>query len=204
MKRRGFTLIEMLVVIAIIGICVAVTIPYFVEAQRGAALRNSAQTVIMTAKYARAISILKQQDMALLMDSGAGQLELVSLSQPPGASDQDKFIDERNARAMRLNGSADVSSGSADGVSDTNAPVKPIAIKSEMIRDLEEGVAIKDLVVTGDNGRSREVSWIFFNRSGSSSGFKIRIEDSRGSAAEVEMDGVSGLVKSKMLEKGKG
>ena len=75
MKRQGFTLIEMLVVIAIIGICVALTIPYFVEAQRGAALRTSAQTIIQTAKYARSMALLKQTDFALLVDKGASQFD---------------------------------------------------------------------------------------------------------------------------------
>jgi prepilin-type N-terminal cleavage/methylation domain-containing protein len=202
MKRRGFTLIEMLVVVAIIGICVTLTIPYFVEAQRGAALRSSAQTIIMTAKYARSMALLKQIDYAVLVDKGASQVELVSLSQAPGAADQSKFVDERSARNLKLSESADSQSNfSPDGLVDTNAPPPLPPIKSELVRDLEEGVSIKEMTLDTGSGREREISWIFFNRNGTSSGFKIRIEDARGSAAEIEMDGVSGLVKSKMLKK---
>ena len=203
MKRQGFTLIEMLVVVAIIGICVAMTIPYFVEAKRGEGLRSSAQTIIMTAKYARSMALLKQVDLAMLVDKGAGQVELVSLSQPPGADDQNKFIDERTARSSQPENPADPSNASADGLSDTNAPPPPPPIKSELVRELADGVEIKDLTVENSDGQNRDVSWIFFNRNGTCSGFSLRIEDARGNACEVEMDGISGLVKSKMIEKGK-
>lgn len=196
MKRQGFTLIEMLVVIAIIGICVSLTIPYFVEAQRGAALRTSAQTIIQTAKYARSMALLKQVDFALLVDKGASQVELVALTQPPGSGDQDKFIDERSSRASQID-MLTASKAEATDPDATNAP-PPIAIKTELVRDLEDGILIKDLKVEGDTGRDRDVSWIFFNRSGTCSGFTLTIEDSRGSTADIEMDGISGLVKSKM------
>ena len=203
MKRQGFTLIEMLVVIAIIGICVALTIPYFVEAQRAAGLRSSAQTVIMTAKYARSMSILKQVDLAMLVDRGAGQIELVSLSQPPGADEQSKFIDQRNARALRTADGTTPGYSSADGTADTNSLPPPPAIKSELVRELEEGVTIQKLEVPGDDaGVAKDVSWIFFSRNGTSSGFTIRIQDSRGSAIDIDMDGISGLVKTKALKKG--
>lgn len=200
MKRQGFTLIEMLVVVAIIAICVALTIPQFVEAQRGAALRNSAQTIIMTAKYARSMSILKQVDMALLVDRGAGQLELVTLTQPPGVDDQSKFIDERAARLFDTGADREDAS---DSLSDTNDLPPPPVIKSELVRDLEGGVVISDLEVMTETGRDREISWVFFNRNGTSSGFRILIEDSRQNAAEIEMDPISGLVKSKVIPRNK-
>jgi len=200
MKRQAFTLIEMLVVVAIIAICVALTIPQFVEAQRGAALRNSAQTVIMTAKYARSMSILKQVDMALLVDRGAGQLELVTLTQPPGVEDQSNFIDERAARTYST---APESKDSYDTLVDTNDLPPPPVIKSELVRDLEGSVTISDLEVMTETGRDRDISWVFFNRNGTSSGFRILMEDSRRNACEIEMDAISGLIKSKMIPRDK-
>lgn len=203
MRRHGFTLIEMLVVVAIIGICVAVSIPSFVEARRGSALRESSQTIIMTAKYARSMALLKQVDMALLVDRGGAQIELVSLSQPPGAGEQDKFVEERGARLYATEGEKE----DAGYLTDTNelAAAPPPSIKSELVRDLAEGIIIKDLEVLTGSKRSKDVSWIFFNRNGTSSGFKLTIEDSRGSICDIEMDGISGLIKAKMTDaKGKG
>lgn len=199
MKRQAFTLIEMLVVVAIIGICVAVTIPSFVEAQRGAALRGASQKIIMTAKYARSMSILKQVDMALLVDKGAAQIELVTLTQPPGSDDQSKFIDQRATRALNPEES---SSDSAAGLSDTNNVPPPPVIKSELVRDLDAGITVKELeVMSEQGGRDRDVSWVFFSRNGTSSGFKILIEDQRANACEIEMDAISGLVKSRMIDR---
>lgn len=189
-------MIEMLVVVAIICICVSLTIPYFVEAQRGAGLRTSSQTVIMTAKYARSMAILKQIDLALLVDRGQGQLELVSFNQPAASSDQDFFMEQRSSRTFELSREP---AAAGDGEAEPVPEAPPPSIKTELIRDLAEGITVKELEVEGEDSGRRDVSWVFFNRNGTSSGFKIRIEDSRGSAAEVEMDGISGLVTTKML-----
>lgn len=201
MKRQGFTMIEMLVVIAIICICVTLTIPSFVEAQRAAGLRTSAQTLIMTAKYARSMSILKQIDMALVVYRGEGRVELVSFADSAANADQSGFLDQRNAHVAMLDQSVSERNASGDSIDTNEAPPPPPAIKVELLRELADDITIKELEVEGQDDELDDTSWVFFHRNGTSSGFKISIADSRGSIAVIEMDGISGLVKSKMVDR---
>ena len=196
--RSGFTLMELLLVVTIIAICAGISIPYFVEAHRAAGLRTSARTIAMTAKYARAMAILKQQDMALLFDAGAGKVELVSLGQPASASDQEKFLDQRASRSSDFA----AAEASRENPSDEPAAAALPTIKPELENALAEGVKI-DKMGIGKDDRVGNIAWVFFNRNGTCSGFTVRLEDARGNGSTIEMDGISGFVKVTADERGR-
>jgi len=69
--KRAFTLIEVLLVVAIIGVVTAVTTPYFVRSIRGNRLRVAARTVVMAGRYARSMAVLRQEELAVRFDLGA-------------------------------------------------------------------------------------------------------------------------------------
>lgn len=71
-KRKGFTLIEILLVVAIMAVATAVTLPTFVSSIRGSRLKTAARSVIMAGRYARSMSLLQQQEMVLTFDLTAG------------------------------------------------------------------------------------------------------------------------------------
>ena len=64
--KRAFTLIEVLLVVAIIGVVTAVSTPYFVRSIRGNRLRVAARTVVMAGRYARSMAVLRQTELPLL------------------------------------------------------------------------------------------------------------------------------------------
>lgn len=64
----AFTLIELLLVLAIIGTLVAVTVPSLVRSVKGNRLRTSVRTVISMGRYARSMAVLKQKELALTFD----------------------------------------------------------------------------------------------------------------------------------------
>ena len=67
-SRGGFTLLELLMVIAIIGVVTAIISPRIGTAMGGGKLRIGTRSVIQTARYARAMALLHQIDVDLVFD----------------------------------------------------------------------------------------------------------------------------------------
>jgi type IV fimbrial biogenesis protein FimT len=68
---RAFTLIEVLLVMAILGVVAAVTTPYMVRSIRGNRLRTAARDVVMAGRYARSMAVVRQQEMTLTFNIDA-------------------------------------------------------------------------------------------------------------------------------------
>lgn len=67
-SRSAFTLLELLMVIAIIGIVTAIVSPRIGAAMGGGRLRVGTRSVIQSARYARAMALLHQIDVDLVFD----------------------------------------------------------------------------------------------------------------------------------------
>jgi prepilin-type N-terminal cleavage/methylation domain-containing protein len=67
-RRRAFTLVEILMVLAILGIITLVTMPSIVKSIRGNRLRVAANTVVRAGRYARSMAILGNREMVLSFD----------------------------------------------------------------------------------------------------------------------------------------
>lgn len=76
--HSSFTLIELLLVIALIGITTAIAIPFLVQSIRGHRLRTAARTTVTVARYARSMAVLKQSDLSITFNLDNGHIDLIS------------------------------------------------------------------------------------------------------------------------------
>ncbi len=71
---HGFTLIEMVVVLVVIGVLLAITFPRLHLAADSAAVRSAAQDAATTFGYARRLAITRRQSVAVEIDSARGRV----------------------------------------------------------------------------------------------------------------------------------
>jgi len=77
--RRAFTIIELLLVIVIIGIITAITIPNFIKSIRGNRLRAAGRTVVSAGRYARSMAVLQQRAVDLRFDLEAHTITVLDM-----------------------------------------------------------------------------------------------------------------------------
>ena len=67
--RKGFTLVELLVVIVIIGIMGVMILPNFTAGSEGARLRTASRGIMQMVRYARTMAVLQQAPIDLVFSS---------------------------------------------------------------------------------------------------------------------------------------
>jgi prepilin-type N-terminal cleavage/methylation domain-containing protein len=70
--RRGFTLVEVLLVVAILCVVAAVTVPSFVGSLKGNRMRTAVRAVVTAGRYARSMAVLQQKETRVCFDLDAG------------------------------------------------------------------------------------------------------------------------------------
>jgi len=72
----GFTLVELLVVLAVVGLALAILAPVGRGAWSGIAARSDAETIAAALREARSDAIARNREAVLLVDLGAHELRL--------------------------------------------------------------------------------------------------------------------------------
>lgn len=170
--QRAFTLIELLLVVAIALIAAGIAVPLFSRSFQGSQLRAATRQVAMTAKYARSMAVLKQQHMAMLFDKVDGSIEVVSIADRRALAERDRFMAER-------------------GATDTETNSAP-AIRSELRKALPADVKISSFNTRAADRSLDDVYWVNIFPNGMSEGFEIELLDKAGKRARVQVDGLSG------------
>ncbi len=176
--RRGFTMIEILIVVVIAGLVAALALPGFVRAMQGARLRAAARTVATAHTFARNTAVLRQVPMALLIDGEAASVEVVSLVDRRSIGSRDRFLESRGERA---------SGGLLEG-----AAASGLEIRSEVVRSYPEDIRVAEFASKAEGTSLRGIHWVNYFPNGMSDGFEITLSDTRGHTARVRSDPVSG------------
>ncbi len=182
-RRRGFTLLEIIMVVVIIAIASAVAVPMFARSFRGAKLRSSTRTVTMMHRNAQSKAVLGQRYMALLYDEVKGTVELVDQGQPE--QKKDAFF-----------GGLGSSSGMGEVVSGGEDTAEPAAqgAQSVRVRQMEEGVS----VLSFRGGKEFDgIYYVSYYPNGMCDGYTVKIGDDKNHTAEIKIDAVTGKAKVK-------
>lgn len=175
-KQTGFTLIEMLLVLALIGIITAITIPQFVNSMRSNRLRVGVRAVVMSGRYARSMAVMKQVDILLTfnIDEGVITVDEVSLT---------------DAAAKKL------LSDEPDGVDDdsgdeeTAVPEK-VLNRTELISRKLDNVSFEYIEIDGDMITAKSAT-VVYSSNGRCNPYNVMISDDQGKSVLVEVDALS-------------
>jgi prepilin-type N-terminal cleavage/methylation domain-containing protein len=77
-RRGAFTLLELMVVVAIIGMVAAMSVPSIVSMRREAPMRKAVNDILEVCERARAGAVLKNTTATLIFEPRAGKIELVN------------------------------------------------------------------------------------------------------------------------------
>jgi prepilin-type N-terminal cleavage/methylation domain-containing protein len=127
-KQRAFTLIELLLVLAIIGIAAAITIPNVVESIHGHRIRVATRTVVSAGKFARSMAVLNQQDVMLTIDVAAGRIDVGSQRAEVSL---ERALDGVAVKAVQIGGGEPVTEGKVTIVYGTQGRCTPYALELE-------------------------------------------------------------------------
>lgn len=176
-RSRGFTLVEILMVLAILGIVMIVAMPSLVKSIRGNRLRVGARTVVMVGNYARTMAILRNRDMKVTLDKATSTIS----AEPLYASS--------TAPVEPPPGNPPAGTGAA-----ADEPVPGSASPDFNITRALDGVRIDSISIehkkrTGDN----DSNVVIYRTNGRCNPYEVRVIDEYGSTMTITVDAVAAV-----------
>lgn len=181
----GFTLLEILLVVVIVGVAAAVAMPMFARSFRGAKLRNSVRLVLTVHRHAQTKAVLGQRYTAVLFDTRKGTLEMVDQGQ--AGEKKDMFFGTVGTES----GAPPAQMGAVTTGADASAGETP-DLKPVLERRLEEGVTIRSFRGGQD---IEDIHYVSYYPNGMCEAYQLELGDDEGRTARIRVDAVTGKAK---------
>ena len=167
-RRHAFTLVEVLLVLAIIGILTLISMPYLVKSIRGNRLRVGTATVVQAGRYARSMALLGQREMRLVFDISQSSIRVeprYEQTTVPDTTEED-----------------------AAGTNETVVRFPPVL---NVTRTLD-AVRIDFVEVEHQSRETTGAVVVIYRSNGRCTPYAVRIVDEFGSATLTRVDALSG------------
>lgn len=176
--ERGYTLLEMVVVMAILGLSTAVVGPAVVRGLGGAQLRSSAREIGSMCRLARSSAVVTSSVLGIAFDleQGTYSLQQLRAMDPPPMprAPREGELPEPELQEPETE--------EAEGSSTLRERQLPVGVSFARFQRIDDGEFAQGLA-----------QFIFFPN-GSSSGGSVELTDERGRIYLVEVDAVTGRV----------
>lgn len=191
--RRGFTLIEILLVVAILGVTTLISIPYLVRSIRGNRLRTATRVVVSAGKYARSMALLRQQDAELSFDLDKSLIGVRLTSRPgppPSAAPAAPPPDTPRAEAEVR----------PESESDGTSPEPPVPTPARTSASAEtavgftralDDVRIQSVEVEDGDPMAAGGATVTYRSNGRCQPYTVVLADSQGNTAMITVDALS-------------
>ncbi len=177
-QRRAFTLIELMVVVAIMGIVMTISIPMIYQQLHPESLRKAVTDVMEACSHARARAILNQVETDLVIRPGDKQFTVTAVS-GGAAPEQNRLY------------SPDVAGN------DWRTPPKPVTRGGDgdgaFSVKLSDRIIIEGMGINGEDYTEDEVGRVRFYPNGTSDEFSIVLLSERGERRNITLEVVTGM-----------
>ena len=176
--RRAFTLVELLVIVAIIGVMVTAAVVSIVKGQRYARMKGSVRTVFATVRQARSIALVSQKPCVLTFstkNTGDGAVSSVTITSAElikprdgvrarslsgnwivlGETEEESVADQSKSGNPN-EGTAEVQPSKSNGNGQTLGDFLFEDISKEVLEGICIKVEMSDEIGDGDNSRTDE------------------------------------------------
>jgi prepilin-type N-terminal cleavage/methylation domain-containing protein len=188
-RRRGYTLVELLLVVAVMLITSAMAVPLLTRSIEGTRLRAGARLVATAHRYARGMAVLHQAQIALILDPETGSIRVVRLDEADASS--------RAARDVFPG--ADGTAASSSWLSAWNQDAERAeaqAVRYEtrelLARDLDPRIRMTDVSGLPATQRWENRWWAEYRSNGMTDTYDVTLDDGRGGRMVVRVDGLTG------------
>ena len=207
-RPRGFTLVELLIVLFIAGLMAAFVVPSFVGSIKGMRLKGDVKHLAAALRFARSEAVCSKglAIVKLDLDNGTYQLIIKKKEQSRGGSAPEGAAGLFGAEggAASLGGSSTaLGGGSVLGASEerpkSTGGERPIVQLVKKKTKLNKGIKIASFTY-GDEKYEDGVCNVFFFPRGTSTGGQIELEGESGRSFVIEIEPVTGSVKIRTPE----
>lgn len=182
--RFGFTLVEVLLVLAIMAIVTVIAMPTLVHSIRGNRLRTAARTVTMAGRYARSMALLQQREVVLTLDLDKESLTIATSGKGGSPQAQEDATGASPPEPVPA---------------DTDSTNRPnIRAETEVITRALEQVTFAAVAVGGQDAVdfSEGSCQVVYRSNGLCTPYKVTLADTYGGSVTIEVDALGSSVTS--------